>query len=95
MFARRRTTSTLDEVFAAALALPPNERALLANRLFKSVDDPAEDRTDEHFEQTVLDRLAEYDRGDTVASDWDEVKARIEATINPKSPYEGAILACR
>jgi putative addiction module component (TIGR02574 family) len=83
--------STVDEILAAALALPPGDRAELANRLFESVEDAdeledEELELDEELEQTIVDRLAEYDRGEIEASDWKDVKARIEASLDRKRP---------
>jgi hypothetical protein len=55
----------------------------------RSVDDAdeLEDKElelDNELEQTVVDRLAAYDRGDIEASDWKDVKARIEASLDQK-----------
>jgi putative addiction module component (TIGR02574 family) len=78
--------STVDEILAAAMALPPGDRAELANRLFESVDEANDLQLDEQFEQTLLDRLAAYDRGEVEASDWKDVKARIQASLDRKRP---------
>ena len=73
--------STVDEILAAAMTLPPSTRAELANRLFESVDDAGELDVDEQLEQTIVDRLEAYDRGEVAAADWKDVKARIEASL--------------
>jgi putative addiction module component (TIGR02574 family) len=78
--------STVDEILAAAMALSPGDRAELANRLFESVDDAGELEMDEEFEQTLIDRLAAYDRGEVEASDWEDVKMRIKASLDRKRP---------
>jgi putative addiction module component (TIGR02574 family) len=78
--------STADEILAAALALPPDDRAQLANRLFESMDESDELEVDEQLETTIVDRLEAYDRGEVEASDWADVKARIEASLNQKRP---------
>jgi putative addiction module component (TIGR02574 family) len=78
--------STADEILAAALALLPDERAQLANRLFESIDESDELEVDEQLEKTIVDRLVAYDRGEVEASDWADVKSRIEASLDQKRP---------
>lgn len=76
--------ATVDEILAAAMALPAGDRAELANRLFESVDEADEVEVDEDLEQTIVDRLEAYDRGDVEAADWDDVKARIQDSLDKK-----------
>jgi putative addiction module component (TIGR02574 family) len=83
---RRIFMTTVDEILAAAMALPVGDRAELANRLFESVDNAEEFELDEQLEQTIRNRLEAYDRGEIEASDWEEVKARIEASFDRKRP---------
>ena len=78
--------STIDEIVTAALALSPSDRVEIANRLFESLDEADELEVDEQLEKTIVDRLEAYDRGEVEASDWADVKARIQASLNQKRP---------
>ena len=50
-----------------ALALPPEERAELADRLLSSLDPPSQRRIDELWAEEVEARLDAYDRGEMEA----------------------------
>jgi putative addiction module component (TIGR02574 family) len=71
--------STVDDILAAALALPPDDRAQIADRLLESLDDG--ELLEEELEETVLDRLDAYHRGEVKASEWKDVEARIRARL--------------
>jgi putative addiction module component (TIGR02574 family) len=81
---RRIFMSTVDEILAAAMALPAGDRAELANRLFESVDEADEIEIDEELEQVIVDRLEAYDRGEVEAMDWEDVKAEIQESLDEK-----------
>jgi putative addiction module component (TIGR02574 family) len=63
---------------ASALRLPID--------LFASLDEGDELEIDEQLEKEIIDRLEAYDRGEVEASDWEDVQARIEASLNQKRP---------
>jgi putative addiction module component (TIGR02574 family) len=70
------------QVFNAAMSLPEEQRADLASRLLESLASPtglSEDAPDFYNE---LDRRARaYDQGESGASDWDSVSARLHAAL--------------
>jgi putative addiction module component (TIGR02574 family) len=53
-----------ERVFEDALALPPNERADLANRLLTSLDAVSQKRIDELWAREAEDRLDAHERGE-------------------------------
>lgn len=72
----------VDQLFAAAKLLPPEDRSLLACALLDSVE--GDENVDEGaIEQSWIDesirRSDELQRGAVKAMPWDEVKARLLA----------------
>jgi putative addiction module component (TIGR02574 family) len=70
-------SSTVADLLAAALALPPEEREELATRIFDSLDPPASaiDRmTDAEFEAELTRRMDESDRDPSVRIPWEQVR---------------------
>ena len=74
-------TDTTQRLLDEALDLPDNERAELAARLIESLDAAAEDDVDAAWAAEIERRCAALDSGEAVASDWSEVRARIEREI--------------
>jgi putative addiction module component (TIGR02574 family) len=74
---KRITTmnSNLEAVFAAALALPPASRAVLAEKLVKSLDDHDQAGIEAAWVEEVERRLQAFDRGTLKAIPGDEVRA--------------------
>ncbi len=64
---------SVDDVFRAALALPPENRANLATQLLESLDAQAEAGVDAAWASEVESRLRSYERGETKAIPGDEV----------------------
>jgi putative addiction module component (TIGR02574 family) len=56
--------STVDDILSAAMSLPPDDRAEIANRLFESLDEEAFDR-DLHpaWEEELSDRVKSIEDG--------------------------------
>lgn len=83
--------STVNDVFAQALALPMPERAALAKQLLHSLDpeDPdleAEDPdVEEAWEKEILARSDAVHRGDYTARDWrealDEIRKQLPRSV--------------
>jgi putative addiction module component (TIGR02574 family) len=68
--------TTTEQILAAALDLPVEERDRLVDSLLASMDEDASPLTDEEREE--LDRrLDAYRRNPAAASPWEEVRARI------------------
>ena len=73
-------------LFDAALHLPDNDRASLAYHLLQSLKAPglsAED--DSEFDALVEQRLARYQSGQSQASDWHDVAARLRDSLGEKN----------
>jgi len=73
-----------DELRAAALALPPEERARLARDLLRSLDVPADQDADAAW-ITELERRARElaDRSDA-AVDWNVVRTRVARRLRKR-----------
>ena len=63
------------EIFAAALALEPAERATLARKLLESLEEPV--TVDPELAADLRRRIEEIESGQVEAISWAEVKARI------------------
>lgn len=55
--------ATYDEIFGAALALPPGLRAMLAEHLLKSLDAPKQMELDELWAEEAEKRVQEVEQG--------------------------------
>jgi len=67
---------------SAALLLPPEERARLAERLLASLDiDP---EIEAAWAAEVEKRLADWDAGLVDAVPWDEVRKQMQAVLKEK-----------
>jgi putative addiction module component (TIGR02574 family) len=64
---------TTEALASAALALPPESRAALAELLLSSLESPIDVKYREEWEQEIEDRLDAYDRGEMKAYSRDEV----------------------
>lgn len=62
-----------------ALQLSPTDRALLADHLLQSLEDPS---VLQAWAEESADRVAAYDRGEIQARDADEVIAEIRAGLS-------------
>jgi putative addiction module component (TIGR02574 family) len=72
------------DLFAAALALPEEERLHLASELIASVEDPH----DAEWEAAWLEELERREQavrtGGAQGSDWSEVRARVVARLSSR-----------
>ena len=74
---------TVDEVFAAVMALPESDRLSLAERLFEALrQDDVETELADELQDVVANRIAAYRRGETQSLDADEVLDEIERSID-------------
>ena len=70
--------TTTEQILAAALALPAEERVRLVDALVQSLDD--DDSRISDAERDLLDRRLEaYHRDPAAGSPWPDVKARLLA----------------
>ncbi|MFM9117448.1 MAG: addiction module protein [Planctomycetota bacterium] len=74
------------ELFDVVFNLPEVERANLAYQLLQSLK-PTNvlDEMDDQYEAELTQRVAAYDAGNSRASDWNEVAARLQKAIQERS----------
>lgn len=72
------STKTLQE---AALELPPDERAELAQKLLLSLDDPSEEELAETWLSEAKRRAGELDRGEVQPIAAEEVRRKARALL--------------
>ncbi|HSK77833.1 MAG TPA: addiction module protein [Thermoanaerobaculia bacterium] len=66
-----------DEILRAALSLPGEERASLADKLLQSLDEDDQERIDRLWAKEAEDRIAAYERGEIDAIPGNEVFAAL------------------
>jgi len=67
-----------DEILRAALALPQEARAELADKLLLSLNDKDQDEFDARWAREAEDRISAFDRGEIPAIPGDEVFASMK-----------------
>jgi putative addiction module component (TIGR02574 family) len=74
---------TASEIYAAATALPEQSRAELAYQLLQSLKPPTVLSDEEPGFSTELERRVDaYEAGETTASEWDDVSARLRQVLD-------------
>lgn len=71
-------SATSEQILQQALALPPEERAELLERLLATFQGPTDPVLDELWANEAHDRLDAYDRGELEAVDVEEVLEHID-----------------
>ena len=71
--------STFEEILSAALALPPEMRAMLADHLLTSLDGPDQKRIDALWAEEAERRIKEIDDGVVTPIPGEEVMNRLRA----------------
>jgi len=74
--------STFEEILRAALALPAEARAMLADRLLESLDGPDQKRIDALWAEEAERRLRELEEGKVEAIDGELVMQRLRSRFN-------------
>lgn len=72
-------SSNLDKLQAEAMALPPEERAELAERLWTSIEPQAD--IDAAWDEEIARRVADLEAGRTVGIPAEHVLAEVRAMI--------------
>jgi putative addiction module component (TIGR02574 family) len=72
---------TAEQVLNEALELPERDRAEVAARLIESLDRANEENVDLAWAAEIERRCGDRDAGRTIASDWEDVRQRIEREI--------------
>jgi putative addiction module component (TIGR02574 family) len=73
-----------ERILQDALALPDDQRAELAMRLLQSLDRDVDPDAEEAWAVEIERRCAALDAGEAVASDWHDVRRRIEKELLSK-----------
>ncbi|MCK6426528.1 MAG: addiction module protein [Burkholderiaceae bacterium] len=81
-------SSTLEQLTAQALTLPPEQRAALAETLLESID-PAPPLSPE-WEAEIARRVADTDAGRTRFTPADEAMAELAAYIHSRQSHRSA-----
>ena len=71
-------SASSEQILQQALALPPQDRAEIVERLLASFQVPPDPHLDELWAREAEERLDAYDRGELGAVPAEEVFARIE-----------------
>ena len=74
-------SSTYEELFEAVLALPAGSRAMLAEHLLESLDDPDQKKRDAIWAQEAERRAAEIETGRVTALSGDEVMRELRSRV--------------
>lgn len=74
-------SSSYEELFEAVLALPAGSRAMLAEHLLESLDDPDQKTRDAIWAQQAERRAAEIETGRVAALPGDEVMKDLRSRL--------------
>ena len=66
-----------EQIVAAALALPEDDRLELIDRLIESLDGPPDDDVERAWADEIARRLEEVRSGKVVTVPWEEARKRI------------------
>jgi len=75
---------TTERIFADVLSLPEDQRAELAARLLESLDREVDPDAEEAWATEIERRCAAVDAGETILSEWHDVRRRIEKELLAK-----------
>ena len=75
-----------EQILQQALALSPQDRAEIVERLLATFQVPPDPHLDELWAREAEDRLDAYDRGELGAAPAEEVFARIERQRGAQNP---------
>ncbi len=67
-----------EQIVAAALALPEDDRLELVDRLIESLDGPPDDDVERAWADEIARRLEEVRSGKVVTVPWEEVRKRLQ-----------------
>ena len=70
-----------DTILGTALALPPDERAWLAEELIASLDQGKDSAIDSAWAVEIERRITEIESGEAETVSWKDARARIRARL--------------
>ena len=68
-----------EKILTEALGIPPEERALIAERLITSLDAATDLDVETAWQQEVQKRLAALDRGEVALMSWEEARQKLRS----------------
>ena len=71
-----------DEILQQALALSPEDRFFLLEKIDASLPQPPGVMTDDELNGEIERRCEAYERGEMKAIDWEDAKAGIQEKLN-------------
>jgi putative addiction module component (TIGR02574 family) len=74
--------STFEEILSAALGLPPEMRAMLADQLLASLDGPNQKEIDAAWAEEIERRIREIDEGKVETIDGEVVMRELRSRRN-------------
>jgi putative addiction module component (TIGR02574 family) len=70
-----------DTILGTALALPPDERAWLAEELIASLDEAQDAEVEAAWAAEIEKRIAQVESGEVQTVSWEDARARIRAKL--------------
>lgn len=74
-------STNADTILGTALALPPDERAWLAEELVASLDRHRDPDVEAAWAREIERRIAEVESGEAETVSWEDARARIRAKL--------------
>jgi putative addiction module component (TIGR02574 family) len=74
-------STSADTILGTALALPPDERAWLAEELIASLDEGQDAEVEAAWAAEIEKRIAEVESGEVQTVSWEDARARIRAKL--------------
>lgn len=69
-----------EEIVGQALQIPPEDRAIIAEKLISSLDAVTDLDVEAAWQMEVQQRIMEADKGDVVCIPWEVVQKRLKGT---------------
>jgi len=70
-------STAIEQVLTQALQMPPQDRAMIAERLLASLDTEVDWEVEVAWQQEAQRRIEEIDRGEVVCLPWEQVMNRL------------------
>ncbi len=74
----------LDELMKQAMALPPEDREILANSLFESLDQTVDEGVEAAWQEEVARRMDDIDSGKVKTVPWEQVRRKGQEILRGK-----------
>jgi putative addiction module component (TIGR02574 family) len=74
----------LDELMKQAMSLPPEDREILANSLFESLDHPVDEGVEAAWQEEVARRMNDIESGKVKTVPWEQVRRKGQEILRGK-----------